>query len=99
MGAMRKKVYEALIEGVARCRSDDELYAFVRTRCPETSSRTLVRASLLALTDPDLSDGKALCTIYALALKHRLDGVRSDEIDDVGDDDPLDLTPSICSDP
>lgn len=62
---------------------------------PENSSKTLVRASLLALTDLELNDGNALCMIYALAIKHRLDGVRSDEIDDMGDDDPLELTPSI----
>ncbi|WP_331376028.1 hypothetical protein [Sinorhizobium chiapasense] len=64
---------------------------------PENSSKTLVRASLLALTDLDLNNANALCTIYALAIKHRLDGTQTDEIDDVGDDGPLELIPSICT--
>ncbi|WOS64537.1 hypothetical protein [Sinorhizobium fredii] len=57
------------------------LYDFVLKRCPKISSKKLVRASLLALTDPDLKDRNVLSTIYALAIKHRLDEVRIDEID------------------
>ncbi|WP_026621084.1 hypothetical protein M728_004483 (plasmid) [Ensifer sp. WSM1721] len=95
MGEKRRKVYEALVEGATQGHSDTSLYEFVRRRCPKTSSKKLVRASLLALTDPDLKDRNVLSTIYALAIKHRLDEVRVDEIDDEDDDDPKELAPSV----
>jgi hypothetical protein len=38
-----------------------------------------VKASLFALSDPDLKDGKVLNVIYALAIKHRLDPVSKDD--------------------
>jgi hypothetical protein len=95
MGEKRKKVYEALLEGATQGHFDTSLYEFVRRRCPKTSSKKLVRASLLALTDPDLKDRNILSTIYALAIKHRLDEVRADEIDDEDDDDPKELAPSV----
>jgi len=96
MGEKRKKVYEALVEGATQGHSDRSLYDFVRSRCPKTSSKKLVRASLLALTDPDLKDRNILS--YALAIKHRLDEVRVDEIDDE-DDDPKELAPSVSRRP
>ncbi|WP_026614823.1 hypothetical protein [Ensifer aridi] len=99
MGEKRKKVYEALVEGATQGHSDRSLYDFVRSRCPKTSSKKLVRASLLALTDPDLKDRNILSTIYALAIKHRLDEVRVDEIDDEDDDDPKELAPSVSRRP
>ncbi|MGE8106775.1 hypothetical protein ACQKP1_24100 [Allorhizobium sp. NPDC080224] len=95
MGEKRRKVYEALLEGATQGHSDRNLYDFVQQRCPKTSSKKIVRASLLALTDPDLKDGNILSTIYALAIKHRLDQVRSDEIDREDDDDPTELAPSM----
>lgn len=81
MGEKRRKVYEALVEGATHGHSGKILYDFVLKRCPKTSSKKLVRASLLALTDPDLKDRNVLNTIYALAIKHRLDEVRGDEVD------------------
>lgn len=99
MGEKRRKVYEALVEGAMQGHSDRSLYQFVRSRCPKTSSKKLVRASLLALTDPDLKDRNILSTIYALAIKHRLDEVRVDEIDDEDDDDPKELAPSVSRKP
>ncbi|MFT2215323.1 hypothetical protein ACLJYM_26330 [Rhizobium giardinii] len=54
--------------------------SMISSRSPKTSSKKLVRASLLDLTDPDLKDRKILTTIYALTIKHRLDEVRADEI-------------------
>ncbi|WEX74806.1 hypothetical protein PYH37_000087 [Sinorhizobium numidicum] len=91
MGEKRRKLYEALLEGAMQGHSDRNLYDFVLERCPKTSSKKLVRASLLALTDPDLKDRTILSTIYALAIKHRLDEARADEIDD----DPRELAPSM----
>ncbi|WEX74041.1 hypothetical protein PYH37_001412 [Sinorhizobium numidicum] len=93
MGEKRKRIYEALVEGARRGHADKELYDFVAKRCPKTSSKKIVRASLLALSDPELEDGKILSTIYALAIKHRLDDIRSDDIDH--DDDAAELVPSI----
>jgi hypothetical protein len=45
-----------------------------------------VRAALLALSDPDLKDANILHTIYALAIKHRVDKHPYDEIDAEDDD-------------
>jgi hypothetical protein len=90
----RKKVYEALVDGATEGHRDRQLYNFVQQRCPKTSSKKIVRASLLALSDPDLKDHNILSTIYALAIKHRLDAVRAD--DDHQDDDPAELAPSIA---
>ncbi|WEX74760.1 hypothetical protein PYH37_000031 [Sinorhizobium numidicum] len=90
---MRRNAHEALVEGATPFRRRP---LGVRAEAyPKTSSKTLVRASLLALTDLELNDGNALWTNYTLAIKHRLDGAGNDEIDDLGDDDPLELTRSI----
>ncbi len=94
MGEKRKKVYEALVDGATAGHRDGQLYDFVRQRCPKTSSKKIVRASLLALSDPGLKDHNILSTNYALAIKHRLDTVRSD--DDRHDDDPTQVAPSIA---
>ncbi|MHC2486919.1 hypothetical protein ACVII0_000711 [Sinorhizobium meliloti] len=93
MGEKRKKIYEALVEGAMHGHSDKELYEFVAERCPKTSSKKIVRASLLALSDPALKDCNILSTIYALAIKHRLDDVRADDVEQ--DDDPAEIAPSI----
>ena len=90
-----KRVYEALVDGATEGHRDGQLYDFVQQRCPKTSSKKIVRASLLALSDPGLKDHNILSTIYALAIKHRLDTVRSD--DDRHDDDPTQLGPSIAT--
>jgi hypothetical protein len=69
----KKRVYEALVDGAMEGLVGDALYDFVRKRCPKASSKKIVRASLLALTDPHLRDRNILDVIYALATKHRLD--------------------------
>ena len=56
MGEKRRNVYEAVVEGAMQGHSDRNLYDFVLERCPKISSKKLVRASLLALTDADLRD-------------------------------------------
>lgn len=86
----KKRVYEALVDGAMEGLTDKALFDFVLNRCPKASSRKIVRASLLALTDPHLRDRNILDTIYALAIKHRLDpGVLDDEADeDVCDEMP-----------
>ena len=69
-----RKVYDALIEGAYLGLSDKALHEYVMDNCPKATSKRIVRASLLALSDPDVKDHNVLNVIYALAIKHRLDG-------------------------
>ncbi|PWV98873.1 hypothetical protein DFR52_104163 [Hoeflea marina] len=69
-----RKVYDALIEGAYSGLADRQLHDYVVETCPEATSRRIVRASLLALSDPHVQDRNVLNVIYALAIKHRLDG-------------------------
>ena len=68
----KKRVYEALVDGAMEGLTDQALYDFVKARCPNATSKKIVRASLLALID-HLRDRNILDVIYALAIKHRLD--------------------------
>ena len=68
----KKHIYAALIGGATAGLRDDALYRFVVDQCPRASSQNIVRASLLALSDPALSDRNVLNVIYALAIKHWL---------------------------
>lgn len=77
------KIYDALVEGAYQGLSDIELHDYVFEQCPKATSKRLVRAALLALSDPEIKDRNVLNVIYALAIKHRLDGgPDSDEDDD-----------------
>jgi hypothetical protein len=69
----KKHIYTALLDGATAGPRDDALYQFVVDQCPQASSQKIVRASLLALSDPGLSARNVLSVIYALAIKHRLD--------------------------
>lgn len=80
----KRKVYEALVDGAMEGLTDKALFDYVTRRCPKTSSRKIVRAALLGLTDPHLRDRNILDTIYALAIKHRMDEFRDGE--DADDD-------------
>lgn len=93
MGETRKKIYQALVDGASEGHTSSDLYEFVKKRCAKTSGRRIVRASLLALTDPNVKDPVVLDAIYALAIKHRMDDVRSDDEHD--DDDTKMLVPLI----
>ncbi|WP_042119802.1 hypothetical protein [Rhizobium etli] len=86
----KKRVYEALVDGAMDGLTGEALYDFVKMRCPKATSKKIVRASLLALTDPHLKDRNILDVIYTLAIKHRLDeGV----LDDGDEDEPAELAP------
>tara|TARA_R110002020_G_scaffold34066_28_gene103832 strand:+ start:18427 stop:18684 length:258 start_codon:yes stop_codon:yes gene_type:complete len=78
-----RKVYDALIEGAYQGLSDTDLHDYVFQQCPKATSKRLVRASLLALSDPKVEDRNVLNVIYALAIKHRLDGGPDTDEDDV----------------
>ena len=82
MGETKKKVYEALVEGATSGLTDSALYDHVVKRVPKANNKRIVRASLLALSDPDLTDRNILNVIYALAIKHRLADSGGAEDDD-----------------
>ncbi len=77
-----RKVYDALIEGAYNGLADKQLHDYVFEQCPKANSRRIVRASLLALSDPHVEDRNVLNVIYALAIKHRLDGGPDSDEDD-----------------
>tara|TARA_R110002012_G_scaffold258598_4_gene439221 strand:- start:9465 stop:9749 length:285 start_codon:yes stop_codon:yes gene_type:complete len=77
-----RKVYDALVEGAYQGLSDVELHDYVFEQCPKATSKRLVRAALLALSDPHVQDRNVLNVIYALAIKHRLDGGPDSDDDD-----------------
>lgn len=68
-----KKIYEALVEGAEKGLTGAGLFKHVVDECPKATSKKIVKASLLALTDKDLKDENILRVIYDLAIKHRLD--------------------------
>ncbi|MCL6707537.1 hypothetical protein M8R20_11040 [Pseudomonas sp. R2.Fl] len=78
----RKRIYAALVDGATEGLSDHELRDFVMTRCPKASSKKIVRAALLALSDPDVRDRNVLNTIYSLAIRYRLDDFGDDQADE-----------------
>lgn len=94
MSEKRKKIYHALVDGATEGLSDKALYDFVIKRCPKTSSKKIVRAALLALTDPDVTDRHVLDSIYALAIKHRMSEIGHDDSDDEPNEKP-ELAPSV----
>lgn len=94
MGEKRKRVYEAMVDGATEGLSGDQLFSYVRERCPKVTSKKLVRSALLALTDDDITDRNILDTIYALAIKHRLDPIDPDAAYDE-EDDAYDEAPSL----
>ncbi|MFK0206312.1 hypothetical protein [Agrobacterium sp. NPDC090283] len=81
MSEKRKKIYRALVDGATEGLSDKGLYEFVVKRCRKASSKKIVRAAVLALTDPDVTDRHVLSTIYALAIKHRMDEIGRGDVE------------------
>ncbi|PKA42321.1 hypothetical protein CWR43_17405 [Rhizobium sullae] len=94
MSEKRKRVYEALLDGATEGLSGKELYNFVLRRCPKATSKKIVRASLLALSDPHVRDRNVLHTIYALAIAHRMDEVGSTSDPD-DEEDPAEKSPVL----
>lgn len=84
MGKKLERVYNALVEGASEGLTGDALYKYIVKECPKTSSKRIVKASLLALSDPHIRDRQVLETIYALAIDYRLSvlGVEDDTPDD-----------------
>jgi hypothetical protein len=78
-----QKIYDALLDGAQAGLTDKALFKHVLSEYPKASSKKIVKASLLALSDPDVKDANILNVIYALAIKHRLDPVSKDDVDAV----------------
>ena len=78
-----KKIYQALIKGAEEGLSDKALYKYVVAECPKASSKKIVKASLLALSDPDVKDANILQVVYALAIKHRLDPATAEDVEEI----------------
>lgn len=79
MGKKLNKVYEALVNGAADGLAGKDLYAYVNEKCPKTSSKRIVKASLFALSDPDVKDRNVLEAIYGLAITYRLASLGAEE--------------------
>ncbi|TCQ02788.1 hypothetical protein C8J34_1156 [Rhizobium sp. PP-F2F-G36] len=82
MSEKHKKIYHALVDGATDGLSGQQLYDYVAKQVPKTLSKKIVRAALLALTDPDVTDKHVLDVIYALAIRHRLDSLGIDTDDE-----------------
>lgn len=94
MGKKLDRVYHALLDGANQGLAGAELYEYVLGKCPKTSSRRVVKASLFALSDPDVRDKTVLDTIYALAIRYRLASLGVEE-DTHDDDDDVPSAPSV----
>lgn len=84
----KKKVYSTLIDGAEAGLSARALYDYVQKECGKTSSKKIVRASLLALSDPKIKDAEILHIIYDLAIRHRVDKDPYNDVDVEEDEAP-----------
>ncbi|MGO7998083.1 hypothetical protein ACC734_37515, partial [Rhizobium ruizarguesonis] len=72
MGKGRNRIYEAVLEGATGGLSEKELYDFTVKLCQKVTSKKIVRASVLVLSDPFVTDSSILKTISTFAVEHRL---------------------------
>lgn len=77
-----KKIYDALLDGAESGLTDKALYKHVVDECPKATSKKIVKASLLALSDDELRDAQILKVIYDLAIKHRLDPHSAEDVEE-----------------
>lgn len=82
MGDKIKKTYKALLKGAKTGLSGDALFQFIHDEYPKATSKRIVKAALLALSDPHVKDEATLNAIYALAIKHRLDPASPEDAED-----------------
>lgn len=86
MGEKKRRIYEALIDGATEGLTADALHNYVCNRCPDASSKKIVRASLGALQDKHVQDASILRAVYALAIRERMRrfgiGVPVNEVED-----------------
>jgi hypothetical protein len=72
MGKKRTRIYEAILTGATDGLSGTALYDFTVERCPKAASGKIVRAAMLALSDPKLTDSNILQTISSFAVEQRI---------------------------
>jgi hypothetical protein len=65
-------IYKALIDGAYDGLSGDQLVADIKSHCPEATALAVAHATLLALSDADVSDPEVLGTLCGLAMKQSL---------------------------
>jgi hypothetical protein len=87
VGEKAQKIYNAIVDGAEQGLTGRTLFRYVVSECPKATSKKIVRASLLALTDPEMKDAKVLNVIYALAIQYRLDPNSAADHDSEEDDD------------
>lgn len=85
MSSKVKNIYDTVIEGARSGLTDDRLFRHVLEHCPKATSKKIVRASLLALSDPDVKDKTTLDVMYALAIKHRLVPLSKNDLKEMKD--------------
>ncbi|WP_426129330.1 hypothetical protein [Pararhizobium sp. PWRC1-1] len=88
MGKKLDRVYDALLNGAVKGLAGTQLYEYVLKKCPKTPTKRVVKASLFALSDPDVQDRNILQVIYALAIDYRLADLGVNETPEEDDDAP-----------
>ncbi|HTM83205.1 hypothetical protein [Asticcacaulis sp.] len=86
-------LYGAIKDGAQSGLPADALYQHVLSAVPGAGGKAIVKAALLVLSDPELTDRRVLDVIYDLAIKHRLAEVAAadaaeaaPEVNDNGDE-------------
>ena len=72
MTSKKRQIYKALVAGAYEGLTDEALYRHVLQGVPTAKSKSVVKASVLALSDSAINDPVVLQVIFALAIKHRL---------------------------
>ena len=97
MGDRKRKIYSTVIDGAKEGLAVDALFSYIKDKHPKASSKKIVRASFLALSDPDLRDRNILNTIYGMAIKHRLDAAHEPDLDNDEEDDDAGQPPPAAA--
>ncbi len=88
MGKKLNRVYDALVTGAVDGLTSHDLYDFINEQCRKASAKRIAKASLFAMSDPDIRERGVLEAIYALAIDNRLSslGVEDDGYEPDDDD-------------
>lgn len=82
LGGKLQKICDALVDGAEQGLVREALFQHIVAKVPKATSAKIVKASLFALSDPDVKDRNILGVIYDLAIAHRLDPQSSDDLND-----------------
>jgi hypothetical protein len=67
----KRKIQRRLVEGATMGLRSGKLFEFVLEKVPDAPLKKIVHTAFLTLTDPDVTDRKALDAIYDLAIVYR----------------------------